>query len=78
MIAVTRQRNVVVCPSVRDQRRDQWPKWGRLELRRALVGPGREPGEQIGHLADRRPERRDHVGAKLGIVGVTLGISSDQ
>ena len=39
---------------------------------------GAKPGEQVVHLADRALERRDHVGAEFGIVGVALGIARDQ
>ena len=41
-------------------------------------GAGREAGEQIVHLPDRALQRRDHVGAEFGIVGVALGIARDQ
>ena len=39
---------------------------------------GREPGEQVVHLADRALQGRDHVGAEFGIVGVALGVARDQ
>ena len=38
----------------------------------------REAGEQLVHLADRGLQRRDHVGAELGIVGVALGVAGEQ
>ena len=38
----------------------------------------RQAGEQVVHLAHRALQRRDHVGAELGIVGVALGIARDQ
>jgi hypothetical protein len=39
---------------------------------------GGEAREQVVHLADRALERRDHVGAEFGIVGVALGIAGQQ
>ena len=55
----------------------------RLDLDRARrIGvarrAGREAGEQVVHLADRALQRRDHVGAEFGIVGVALGVARDQ
>ena len=41
-------------------------------------GAGREPGEQVVHLPHRALQRRDHVGAELGIVGVALGVAGDE
>ena len=39
---------------------------------------GREAGEQVVHLPDRALQRRDHVGAEFGIVGVALGVAGDE
>ena len=39
---------------------------------------GGEAGEKVVHLADRGFQRRHHVGAPFGIVGVPLGVAGDQ
>ena len=37
-----------------------------------------EPGEQVVHLLHRALQRRDHVLAELGLVGVPLGVADDE
>ena len=63
----------------RDRRGQDWraaaaarARWTRARRMR------RQAGEQIVHLADRALQRRDHVGAEFGIVGVALGIAGEQ
>ena len=55
----------------------------RQQIYRAQIFPARtmvlrQPREQIIHATGRIVQRRDHVGAEIGVVGVALGIARDQ
>ena len=54
------------------------PERLRLDPLHARGRMRRETREQIVHLADRAFERRDHVGAEFGIVGMPLGVAREQ
>ena len=62
----------------RDCRAENRPQRLRFDALDACRRMRREPREQLVHLADRALQRRHHVGAEFGVVGVPLGIAGEQ
>ena len=75
---VPEQADFAVAALAGDGGVEDWPQRLRLYPLHAAGGLGGKPCEELVHLADRRFQRRHHIGPELGIVGVALGVARKQ
>ena len=75
---ITQERHFAVAALACDRLGEDWSQRLRFDALHAPRRMRRKPREQLLHLADRRLERRHHIGAEFGVVGVPLGIVRNQ